>query len=73
MTKIESRRDMSESHNTNGVMIKYLLTMLVAQNVAMSHVVNIIWAVDHVEYVSMVGFIDRYNDRLTVVNGRQCV
>jgi hypothetical protein len=36
MTKIESRRDMSASRNTNGVMIKYLLTMPVGQNVEVS-------------------------------------
>jgi len=73
MTKIESRRGMSASRNTNDVMIKYLLTMPVAQNVEMSHVLNILWTVDHVEYVSMVRLIDRCSDRLIAVNGRQCV
>jgi hypothetical protein len=73
MTKVESRIVVSASRNINGVMIKYLLTMPVTQNVEMSHVLNILWTVDHVEYVFMVRLVDRFNDRLIAVNGRQCV
>jgi len=70
---MESRRDMSASRNSNGAMITYLLTMTVAQNLEMLHALNILWTVDHDEYVSMVPLIDRCFGRLTAVNGRQCV
>jgi len=73
MTKMESRRDMSASRNSNGVMITYLLTVAVAQNLEMLHALNIPWKVDHVEYVSMVRLTDRCFGRLTAVNGRKCV
>lgn len=49
---------MSASLSTNGVMIKYLLTMPVAQNVEMLHVLNIRWTVGNFEYVSMVRLIE---------------